>query len=167
MNYVLIVVLVLVAVQACWGFQSGLVKSIQRFIGWIVAGVAFVLLDMMVRFFQGKNNLYTFLTFLLLSVLVLAWRIVHVVLLPAKMLAKLPVVHGADKVLGVVFGIIEVAILVWLVDALLQNFGFGEVGAKLTYYMKENKVLNWMYENNYLLVFEKWVEGRIVGSLGH
>lgn len=162
MNMVVIVLLVLVPLQIVLGYRSGLVKGTQKFIGWISVGLAFVLIEMMLRFYKNSSKTDALICLILLVILLLAWRIIKTVLLPAKMISKLPVIKVVDKLLGVVLGILELMILLWLLDALLLNYSMGSVGALLNNWMQENEILRWMYENNYLLLFEKWAESKLI-----
>lgn len=163
-NYVFIGCILLLASMAWWGFHTGLVKSLNRFLTWIVVGLGFILVEMMVRFYRGDNTTDAFISFLLLVILVLLWRVIGVVLLPAKALAKLPVIHGLDKLLGILFGIAEVFILFWLVAALLQAYEFGSTGAFLREQIQSNSYLNWAYENNYLITLERLLEKKMMQS---
>lgn len=162
MNMVVIALVVLVPLQLVLGYRSGLVKGIQKFIGWITVGLAFVLIEMMLRFYKSSDKTDAFICLILLVILLLVWRVIKTVLLPAKMLSKLPVIKGMDKVMGMVLGILELMILLWLLDALLLNYSMGNIGDMLNIWMQENKALRWMYENNYLLTFEKWAESKLI-----
>lgn len=162
MNMVVVALLILVPIQIVLGYRSGLVKGIQKFIGWITLGLVFVLAEMMLRFYRTGNQTDTLICLILLVIVLLVWRVIRTMLLPAKMLSKLPVIKGVDKLFGVILGILEVMILLWLLDALLLNYTLGNMGAQLNAWMQENVFLHWMYENNYLLVFEKWAEERLI-----
>ncbi|MDO4512619.1 MAG: CvpA family protein [Lachnospiraceae bacterium] len=161
-NFYLIVCVVLLVTMAWWGFRTGLVKSINRFLTWIVVGLGFVLVDMMVRFYRGENTTDAFISFLLFVILILCWRVIRFVLLPVKALTKLPVIHGLDKFLGILFGVLEVLILFWLVAAILQYFEFGRIGDYLRGQIHADRGLTWLYQNNYLMTFEKWLETKLV-----
>ncbi len=162
MNMIVIVLLILVPAQIILGYRSGLVKGIQKFIGWVTLGLVFVLVEMMIRFYKAANQTDVLICLILLVIVLLVWRVIRTVLLPAKMLSRLPVIKGVDKLLGMILGILEVMILLWLLDALLLNYTMGNMGSQLNQWMQENEFLRWMYENNYLLVFEKWAEERLI-----
>ena len=157
MNMVVIVLLILVPTQIILGYRSGVVKGIQKFIGWVTLGLVVALVEMMIRFHKAANQTDVLICLILLVIVLLVWRVIRTVLLPAKMLSRLPVIKGVDKLLGMILGILEVMILLWLLDALLLNYT-----SQLNQWMQENEFLRWMYENNYLLVFEKWAEERLI-----
>lgn len=162
MNMIVIVLLILVPAQIILGYRSGLVKGIQKFIGWVTLGLVFVLVEMMIRFHKAANQIDVLICLILLVIVLLVWGVIRTVLLPAKMLSRIPVIKGVDKLLGMILGILEVMILLWLLDALLLHYTMGNVGSQLNQWMQANKFLRWMYENNYLLVFEKWAEERLI-----
>ena len=162
MNMVVVVLLILVLIQIVLGYRTGLVKGIQKFIGWITLGLVFILVEMMLRFYRRGSQTDVLICLILLVIVLLIWRVIRTILLPAKMLSKLPVIKGVDKLLGVILGILEVMILLWLLDALLLNYTLGNMGTQINVWMQENVFLHWMYENNYLLVFEKWAEERLI-----
>ena len=162
MNLVVLVILVLIPVQIIQGYRSGLVKGIQRCISWFVIALLFILIEMLYRFYKTSNTTDALICGILIVIVFLAWRVIKTVLLPARMLSKLPVIKGADKVLGVAFGIVELLIMIWLLDALLMNFSLGANGMMINNWMQENKYLRWLYENNYLITFEKWAEAKLI-----
>ena len=68
----------------------------------------------------------------------------------AKLISKLPVIHWADKLLGVVIGVLETLLLLWTVYTFTMTFGTGTVGQLILTYTEENPVLLWLYRYNYL-----------------
>lgn len=155
MNYVFLFCVLVLASAVCWGYRTGVVKGFQTFLGWLVLGGAFILLEMTYQFYKAENKTDALITFLIFIILCLGYKVVCALLLPAKLLSKLPVIQSVDKFLGIAFGVIETLIIIWIADAVLMNYGFGIIGEKLTYYMQENEILNWLYQNNYLIRLEQ------------
>ncbi|WP_407421283.1 hypothetical protein, partial [Methanobrevibacter sp.] len=68
----------------------------------------------------------------------------------AKLITKLPIVHSADKLLGMVVGALEVVLILWTVYTFIMYFEMGTIGNLILEYSRDSKILTWMYEHNML-----------------
>lgn len=66
--------------------------------------------------------------------------------------ARLPVLHGLNKLAGLVFGFGEGVIIVWIFFFVITVFSTAEWGRKLLSMVSESGFLSWLYQNN--LLFE-------------
>ena len=98
----------------------------------------------------------------IIALLCTVHHFINVVLFPAKLLAKLPVVKSVDKLLGVVLGIVEVVFLLWTIYSLLTVFDVGLIEEKILHYTQDNEILRWIYRNNYLI---GWVN-QLIAKIG-
>lgn len=150
MNLLLIVMGVILLWRVITGFKEGMVKEIISFVSLVVMSVAIILLAIALNSYMGQNIMKMIVAVILLLVLCIAHRIISVVFFSAKLIAKLPVVHGLDRLLGGVVGVMETVVILWVVYALIMNFGLGVIGEQIILYVKESRLLTFLYENNYL-----------------
>ncbi|MGN0426855.1 MAG: CvpA family protein [Agathobacter sp.] len=68
-----------------------------------------------------------------------------------KIVDKIPVIHGLNRLLGVGAGFVKGMMLVWLLFGLIAFCVGTAWGQFLLSYIYEAEILTWLYENNYLL----------------
>lgn len=64
--------------------------------------------------------------------------------------ASLPVLHGLNKLAGLVFGFGEGVIIVWIFFFVITVFSTAEWGRNLLSMVSQSSLLSWMYQNNIL-----------------
>ena len=150
MNILLIVVGIILIWRVIEGFRVGMVREIISMVSLIVMSVAVVLLGIAVNIYMEKAIVKMIVAIILFLVLCIVHRIISLVFFSAKMIAKLPVVHGFDRLLGGVVGILETVLITWVIFSLVMNFGMGAIGQQILLCVKDNKLLTFLYEHNYL-----------------
>lgn len=68
-----------------------------------------------------------------------------------NLVSHLPVIHGANKILGAAAGAIKGLIIVWLVFYFLALCAASEPGIQILGYVKESRFLLYLYNHNVLL----------------
>lgn len=157
-NIMLAIVLVVFLLKMIDGCKKGMVKEIVSAISLIVLCGMLSLLAYGASSYLDGQYTGVVVAVVLLVLLWLAHRLINVVLLPAKFLAKLPIVKLVDKLLGIFFGAVEVLFLLWTLYALTGIFGLGIVGETILAYTQDSAFLTWLYEHNYLA---NWVESLV------
>lgn len=150
MNWVLIIAIVLLIWRIADGYKKGMVKEILSFISLLVLCVAVVLIGNALNSYFDKEVIKTAVAVILLLVLIIVHRLLGLVIFPAKLIVKLPLVRSLDKLLGVIIGILETILIIWTVYALIMTFGLGMIGQQILIYVEESKVLLALFEYNYL-----------------
>ena len=64
--------------------------------------------------------------------------------------AKLPVLHGLNKLAGLVFGLAEGVLLVWIFFFAVTAFAATDWGGRLLSMISESGILSWLYRENLL-----------------
>lgn len=77
--------------------------------------------------------------------------IIRVVMWWMDIMTDFPLVHGVDKAGGVVLGLAEAAIIVWLGFILITIIGNSQIGETLYGQICENPFLTFLYQHNILL----------------
>lgn len=67
--------------------------------------------------------------------------------------AKLPVLHGINKMAGLVLGLGEGVLLVWIFFFVVTVCAATETGGELLLMIAESDVLSWLYRRNLLFLF--------------
>lgn len=150
MNFLLIIIGIILIWRVAEGFRVGMVREIISFVSLIVMSVAIVLLGIALSSYMEREIIKMIVAVILFLVLCIVHRIISLVFFSAKMISKLPVVHGMDRLLGGVMGILETVLMIWVLFSFVMNFGLGAIGQQILLCVKENSLLTFLYEHNYL-----------------
>lgn len=153
-NLMLVAVVIAILFKMVDGYKKGMVREVVSLISTVVLCIVAALLAYGVSsYYDGKvfNVAVAVILFILVAT---AHHLLGLVLFPAKLASKLPIVHTIDKLLGIVFGIFEVILVLWMVYSLIMMMDMGVTGQMILSYTEENAALSWVYQNNYLA---KWI----------
>ncbi len=67
--------------------------------------------------------------------------------------AKLPVLHGINKLAGLILGLAEGVLAVWVLFFVITVCSTTEWGGKLLVMIAQNDILSWLYRTNLLFIF--------------
>lgn len=149
-NLLLIVVVLAIVCKTVDGFKKGMTREIISFISLIVLCVVVALIASGVNsYFDGKF-FNIIVVVLLLSLVGIVHHLLGVVFFSAKLVTKLPVIHFADKLLGIVFGAFEVILILWTIYTFIMMMDMGAIGQVILSYTEGSSVLTWFYQHNYL-----------------
>ncbi|MDE7224009.1 MAG: CvpA family protein [Acetatifactor sp.] len=161
MNIMLIVAAVWALFKLVDGYKKGMVKEIISLVTLIIMGIMVVLISRGLHSYMEKEIVGVGIAVVLLALLGIVHHLLGVVFFSAKMITKLPVVHWLNKVLGAVFGILEVILTLQIVYVFIMYFGLGMIGQQILEYTRESAVLTKIYQFN---VVAKLVEN-LMGML--
>lgn len=151
MNYTLIIVLLIVILSGIHGFKKGITEEISSLISWVVTLFVISLLIMLYTSFQNNEGKNTVFTVIILLAVGIVFSVVRFVLKPAKFIAKLPIFHFFDQLLGFVIGIAEGILVVWLIYVLNESGILGAYGEIIAADTARSEILSLLYEYNYLV----------------
>lgn len=149
-NIFSLIVLVFMIIKMIDGYNKGMVKEIISFISLVFLCLFAGLAAKGVASYQDGHVLNVVVVIFLLAVLGILHHVINLAVLPAKLVSKLPVIHGADKILGIAVGIFETILILWTIDTFLVLMSLGAVGEFFLQSTVENPVLNWFFQNNLL-----------------
>ena len=150
MNITLIIVFIIFILAAVHGYKKGMTKEISGLISWVVTLFVMSLVIMLYTSFRANEGKNMVLTIVILLLVALVNGIIRLFLKPIKLVAKLPVLKFLDRVLGVVIGIAEGFLVVWLMYVLNESGLFGQFGEMITADTIRSQILSFIYEYNYL-----------------
>ena len=152
-NVVLIIMVIILAAAVADGYKKGMVRSIISLVSLIITCGVVALLGYGVKSYFDGSIFNVIAMVLLLCLVGLVRHLLNVVFFSAKVISKLPVVSFGDKLLGILFGVLETAVILWTVYILVMMLDIGIVGQMILDSTQDSKILSWMYENNYLAYF--------------
>lgn len=79
--------------------------------------------------------------------------ILRIVVMLLDLVSRLPVIHGINKSLGGIVGLVEGVLIIWAACILLTAAGGTDIGQKIFSAISSNKILSFIYNNNILLKF--------------
>ena len=83
-------------------------------------------------------------------ILIIGLRILSVVL---DIISKLPVLHQVNKMAGLIAGLVQGLIIIWLLCIAITIFSGSELGNSCFKMINESPFLGFLYNNNFLLQF--------------
>lgn len=149
-NYLLVIVIILVLYKLFDGYKKGMVKEIISLVSMAVLCAVAALIAEGIGSYNDGRIFNVVVAGVLLVVLLIVHQLLKAVFFSAKLVSKLPVVHFMNKLLGAVFGVLEVVLLLWTVYTLTMMLKLGAIGEIIISYTRESPVLVWVYEHNYL-----------------
>lgn len=155
MNILLIIVGIILLCNIVDCYKKGMVKSIISFVSLIVLCIVVALIGNGLQSYMDGEILNVVIMVLLLCILGIVHHLLGVVFVPAKLIAKLPIVKSLDKILGIVVGILETVLILWTIYTFIMMMDMGMIGQQLLEYTQNSPILLWFYENNYLAY---WVQ---------
>ena len=161
LNLMVIIVLIVMFCSMVDGYKKGMVKSIISFISLIFTCVVVVLLgNALHSYFDGKI-FNVIIMVLLLGLIGIVRHLLGVVFFSAKVISKLPIVHWADKLLGIVVGILETVLILWTIYTFIMFMDLGILGQQILDFTQESKILTCLYQNNYLAYLVEKITSQI------
>lgn len=157
-NLLLIGVLVLAVINMILGYRKGMVKAVVSLVSLLILSVVALLTAYGIGKYSDGKFFHVALVVILLAVLVLAHHLLSVVFFSAKLVTKLPVVHSVDKLLGIVFGVLETVLILWtLYTLIIMMDDLGMVRTLILSWTEENFLLTWLYQHNFLAHGISWL----------
>ena len=149
-NILLIVLIIAAVAKAVDGYKKGMVKEIVSLVSMAILCAVIALLAGGISSYHDGKIFHVVVTVLLLGVLGVVHHLLSLVFFSAKLLSKLPVVSFVNKFLGIVFGVVEVVLILWTVYTFVMMMNLGAIGQMILSYTQESEFLAFLYRHNYL-----------------
>ena len=149
-NYLLLCLIILAVINVVSGYRKGMVKAIVSLVSLVIMCVVVLLIAHGIGSYNAGNAFHVALTVVLLVVLGLVHHLLFVVFSSAKLVVKLPVIKSLDKLLGIVFGLLETILILWTIYTFVMMMDLGVLEDMIVVWTDKNPVLTWLYQYNYL-----------------
>ena len=164
MNILLIVFAVILVWRVAAGVKRGVVRETLGFINIIFAALVIGLVCIGVNAYhaEGYPNYLTILSVIvIIAVLSIVYSIIKLVFFPAKVITKLPIISSADKLFGLVIGVVETLIVYWALCCVVMYVDFGVLNEQITAMIGESRILTKLYQYNLLGVLMETVKTKL------
>ncbi|MGN0305642.1 MAG: CvpA family protein [Lachnospiraceae bacterium] len=150
MNITLIIVFFILVICAVRGCRKGMTKEITGLVAWAVTLLVISLIIMLYSSLRDNETGNTIYSIVILILIGLIYGVVRLLLKSVKAISKLPIFHLLDQLLGIVVGLGEGILIVWLLYVLSRAGLLGSLGEIIDQDTANSLVLSWMYKYNYL-----------------
>jgi hypothetical protein len=142
-------------VKIILGYKRGMVKELVSILTLLILCLTVGLLVWVVTSYQDKEYLNIIAAVFLLAVIGIVHHLIGLVLFPLKLFSALPIVKWLDKLCGILLGVAETIVVLWLIDTFLLRHNLGMIGQIILESTAQQPILTWFYEHNYLAT---WIE---------
>lgn len=157
MNWLLIIVLILLLVFAVRGWQKGFLQVLFSLVSIIVLiALAVWLAPQVTDFFIQKFGMGDGAAGKLLTILIAgiaAFIIVRLIAKALQLVNKIPVLGKVNQFFGLLAGLVEGLILVWIIMIGINFWVTINPNAAIASVIEGNEILFWLFENNPLTGF--------------
>lgn len=150
MNILLIVFGVLLIWRIASGMKKGIVRELLSFITTLFAALAAGMVFIIFHAYHDKDFLSILLMLIGIAVLSIVYSLIKLVFFPAKVITKLPVISGVDKLFGVVVGAAETLLVFWTLCYAMLYLDLGVMKEEILLMIGENPILRMLYQYNIL-----------------
>jgi uncharacterized membrane protein required for colicin V production len=132
------------------GYKKGMVRKLISLVSMIVLCVVLGLTVNGISSYENGKFVNVAIVIVVLCILGIVRHLLGVVFFSAKIISKLPVIHSIDKLMGIIFGMLETVMILWTLYTVVIMLDVGVIGSLIKGWTTENEILTWMYRNNYL-----------------
>lgn len=150
LNIPFFILLIYTIVKIPITMKKGAVKELCSVVSMVVASVVILLISFAVRKYLNHERIIFVITVILLLLLITVYKIVDLFLTTLKLIAKLPVVSLANKLLGLPLAMAEILIMVWTIYCMTMVFNEGAFAKWILDCVRSNAFMKFLYEYNYL-----------------
>ncbi len=156
-NILWIVVVVSMLIGAIKGFKRGLVESVMRLLTSLLGIVVLVVLAKGIGNFLQKSYVNVLMALILLMILNIFHKIGKLILDSCKLVSRLPVIHSLDKIAGILIGLAEVVVFIWLVFIFVGVMNPLGIQDWIMEQVNESAFLSILYRTNGLVMLLKHI----------
>ena len=151
------IVLLIVAVIYIWrifkGSRNGLIDEVGALADFVIISSAVVAGIVVIESILGKNLIGFLVSGIILLVILLARKLLRIIFCSLGLIAKLPLLNGLNKFLGLLAGIIEATVVIWVGFAVISCLNIPVNGQPLVTLITANRFLDFLYRHNMLYNF--------------
>lgn len=150
-NILLVVVVLILAAGAVWGWKRGLLEGVIRIISCILGILVLVVLAKGVGSFMQKSYVKVVMALVLLLAIRIIHKIVKFLIDTFKLVRAIPVGKLADKLAGTALGLAEAVFVIWLLFLLIGVFDIMGLNTWVMEQVGQSRFLTIIYYSNYLI----------------
>lgn len=104
-----------------------------------------------------KGYIVGYLATLILNILsfvaaaIVVFLVLRLIFMALNIFASLPLIHGLNQAMGIVLGLLQGVLFIWVLLLLITIFSGTDIGHKLMLMVNESEILSFMYNTNFLM----------------
>lgn len=157
-NILLIVLTVLALWRGLRGAGRGITGEIYHLISLVLSLFVLSLGILLYTSIKEKNTLNIVLSIVVMVLTGVITKLVTLVMKSFRAIAHLPVISFFDKMLGMVIGVAEVVVALWIVYVIVGRFDTGSVGSWIMECTQKSPLLQKLYDLNQLACWFAGIE---------
>lgn len=162
MNMLLIALAVIMIWRIAAGMKKGIVREAISFVNVLFVVLIVGLVSMITNAYHESNYIAIAVMLGIIVALSIVYSIIKIVVFPAKVLTKLPVLSNMDKLCGFIMGVAETLLVYWGLCYAMMYIEFGTLNEQILIMIGESKILTTLYQYNLLGVLLETIKGKIV-----
>ena len=156
MNLLLVCAILFALWRGYAGMKKGMVDEIRMLLSLVISLFVLSLAILLYSSVKEKNTTNIILSVLMLLTTGLAARLVNLIFKSLSAIAHLPILKLLNSVLGIVVGMAESIVVLWIIYIVIASFDTGRVGSQIAAWTVENEWLTKLYQMNR---FAYWLAG--------
>ena len=150
MNGLLLVFGVILLIKVIMGYKKGMVKEIISLVSLLITGVIVALVAIGAKSYNTKEYMNVLIVGVLIAVICLVHHVLNLFFFSLKIVSKIPIIHGMDKLLGAIVGVAETILAFWILMVLIRTLQMGMTGKLVADMVSQNAILLWFDKHNLL-----------------
>lgn len=150
-NILFMIVILILAVGAVWGWKRGLLEGIIRIISCILGILVLVIAAKGIGSFMQGSYVNVLLAFILLLAISIIYKVVKFLIDTFKLVRAIPIGKLADKLAGMALGLVEAVFVIWLVFLIIGSFDIMGLKIWMMAQVDKSRFLTTIYYSNYLV----------------
>lgn len=135
------------------GSRHGLIDEAGALADFVIVSFAVVAGIVVIESALGKNLIGFLVAGIILLIILIARKLIRLIFCSLGMIAKLPLLNGLNKFLGMIAGIVEATVVIWVGFAVISCLNIPIKGQPIVELIRENVFLDFLYRRNLLYNF--------------
>lgn len=156
MNILLIIVLLFALWRGYAGLKKGMVDEVRMLLSLVLTMLVLSLAILLYTSVKENDTKNIVLFVIAILITGLAAHLVNLIFKSLSAIARLPVLHFADRLLGMAFGAMEAVVGLWIVYIVIGSFDTGVFGSQIAAWTMQSEFLTKLYRMNQVVY---WMAG--------
>ena len=156
-NILFVIVVLILAAVAAWGWKRGLLESVVRIVSCILGILVVIVIAKGIGSFSQKRYVQVIMALLLLVLIQVIHKIVKFLADTFRLVRAIPVGRLADKLAGALLGLAESVLVIWSLLLLIGVTDLLGLNDWIKEQVGQSRFLMLIYYNNYMIELLKKV----------
>lgn len=135
------------------GSRNGLIDEVGALADIVIVSAAVVAGIVVIESMLGKNLIGFLVSCIILLIILVARKLIRWVFCSLGLIVKLPLLSGLNRLFGLLAGIVEATVIIWVGFAVISCLRIPVNGQSLIELIASNRFLDFLYRHNALYNF--------------